>query len=103
MKRKHSKKPEQIRRIAKERIGGLFAMAEEIFKKDSKLSDRYVEIARKISTKYKMRIPRELKRRFCKKCGSYLVPGANCRVRLTGKKVVTSCFRCKNYSRIPYN
>ncbi|MBN2422655.1 ribonuclease P [Candidatus Woesearchaeota archaeon] len=103
MKQKHSKKPQEQRRIAKERINILFEQAKLRFKEDSSLSDRYVEIARKIAMKYKVRIPRELKRRFCKHCHKYLVPGANSSVRLTQKKVVYYCLNCKKYMRFPYN
>ena len=79
--KKHKKK--LFKQIAAERINELFRQADIRFKSNPALSDRYVEIARKIAMKYKVRIPRELKRRFCKHCHKYIVPGANCRVRLT--------------------
>ncbi len=103
MKQPHNKKSDFLKEIANERILKLFEQAELRFKEDSKLSDRYVEIARKISMKYKVKIPRELKRRFCKHCHKYLVPSVNCRVRLTQKKVVYYCLNCKRFMRFPYH
>lgn len=102
MKQQYKKKPKLHREIAKERIAELIKQAELMFKKDSKLSDRYVELARKISMKYKVRIPRELKRKFCKHCYKYLMPSVNSRVRLTQRKVVYYCYNCKKYMRFPY-
>lgn len=88
--------------MARERINILFEQADLRFKENSKLSDRYVELARKIAMKYKVRMPRELKRKFCKHCHKYLKPGVNCRVRTTGKNVVYYCKNCKRYMRIGY-
>ena len=102
MKRRHKRKPKQQRDIAKDRIIELFSQAELRFKKNPELSDRYIEIARKISMKYKVKIPRELKKRFCKHCYKYLVPGTNSRVRLTKSKLVYYCNSCKKYMRYPY-
>ena len=102
MKQKHGRKSDNFKRIALERITELFRQAELRFKKSPELSDRYVEIARKIAMKYKARIPRDLKRRFCKHCFKYLVPGNNCRVRLTQHKVVYYCFSCRKYMRLIY-
>ncbi len=87
--------------IAKERIVKLFQQAEEVYSKDQSLSDRYVFLARKIAMKAKVRIPRELKRKFCKHCYKFLIPGVNCRVRKQTGKIVISCLECKKFMRIP--
>ena len=102
MKRKYNKKSAEHRRIAKERIEVLFKQAKDMFKEDSKLADRYVQLARKIAMKYKVRIKPKLKRRFCKHCYKYLMPGANCRVRMHTGKVVYYCFSCKKFMRFPH-
>ncbi|MFH2020989.1 MAG: ribonuclease P protein component 4 [archaeon] len=96
---KRDNRKSEVARIASERIDELFRQAEIKFKEEPKLSDRYVELARKISMKCKVKIPRELKRRFCKNCHKFLVPGANLRVRIQGKKVVYHCNSCNNYMR----
>ena len=102
MKRKHKDKPKKHKEIAKERIKILFEQAKSAFKEDPKLSNRYVNLARKLAMKYKVRIPKELKRKFCKHCYSYLRPPYNARVRLQKGKVVISCYNCKKFMRIPY-
>ena len=95
-------KREFARKEALEKIRTLFSEARIQFPKNSSLANRYVKLAREISMKFKVKIPRELKRKFCKHCYCYLVPGSNCRVRLQGKKVVYYCLKCKKYMRFPY-
>ena len=102
MKRNCSNKAEKFSRIAKERIEILFDEAKKIYSYDPKLSDRYVYLARKIAMKYKVRIPPELKRRFCKHCYSFFMQGKNCRVRTAKGKVVYYCLNCRKYTRFPY-
>ena len=99
---KRYKKPGKQLKIAKERIDILFENAKKEFSKDPELSNRYVALARKIAMKYRTRIPRELKRRFCKHCYVYLVPSKNCRIRTREGKVVYYCLNCKKYMRFPY-
>ena len=91
-------------RIAKERILLLFKEAEKEFRKHPERSKRYVELAQKIGMRYNVRIPKDLKRKFCSKCLSYLKPGVNCRVRTRkGKRaVVVACLVCGFVSRHPY-
>jgi len=102
MKRKYKSKPVEQRKIALERINILFNQAKKVFKKDPSLSNRYVSLARKIAMRYKVRIPSNLKKQFCKHCYHYLVPSVNCRVRLQKGKVVYYCMNCKKYMRFPY-
>jgi len=102
MKRKYSRKSKKQKELVLERIEILFKEAKEAFKKDPKLSNRYVKLARELAMKYKVRIPRELKRRFCKHCYSYLMPSVNVRIRTRNGKVVYYCLSCKKYMRFPY-
>jgi ribonuclease P protein subunit RPR2 len=101
--RRHSNKPEKEKKIARERIETLFVQADEAFKERPALADRYVELARKIAMKFKVRIRPELKRRFCKHCHAFLKPGINCRIRLGEKKVIYYCLGCKRYMRFPFS
>ena len=64
---------------ALKRIKKLFEMA-----KGGSRSKRYVDLAKKISTRTRTRIPKDLKRQVCKGCGALLVPGKGATVR-TGK------------------
>jgi len=102
MKKDYNKKSRENKDIALERIRNLFNEAKLAYSEDSKLSDRYVQLAKRISMKYKVRIPSDLKKRICKNCFSYLVPGKNCRVRLHKKKLVYCCLKCNKLMRFPY-
>jgi len=91
------------KRIAKERIDYLFGQAEQqALAGKLHLANRYVELARKLGMKYLVRIPRHLKHRFCPLCYSYLLPGANCTVRLTRQHLAIHCESCGTIRRIPY-
>ena len=64
---------------------------------DPELSERQASIARRISTKYKIRMPYHLRMVFCKKCKSFIAPGINSRIRLGGssvKSIRISCNLC---------
>jgi ribonuclease P protein subunit RPR2 len=102
MKIKHQEKPKEHRDIALERIKTLFGEADLIFSEDPSLSDKYVRLARKISLKYKVRMPSDLKRQICSKCFSFLKAPATCRVRLREGKAVYTCLSCGEQMRFPY-
>lgn len=99
-RKSYKKKKDKV--IALERIKKLFAFAKESLSSDKILSLRYVNLARKIGSKFRVRIPSENKRQYCKKCGAFLLPGKNCRVRVTGKTITYSCNECKSYRRLGY-
>jgi len=96
--------PRWMKKIARERINILFREAEINFPIRKDRSNRYVELARKIGMRYKVRIPRKYKRRICPHCYSYLKPGVNCIVRLDSKNRCV-VWHCKEYGkdkRYPY-
>ena len=69
---------------------------------DPALSQRQASIARRISTKYKIRMPYHLRMVFCKKCKSFIAPGINSRIRLGGasvKSIRISCNLCGHIYR----
>ncbi len=92
--------------IALQRIKRLFELAEaDARKTDTKernRSDRYVQLAREIGMRYRVRIPSHLKMRICEGCYTFLVPGKNARVRLRGDYITTTCLRCGKQMRRPY-
>ena len=64
---------------------------------DPELSQRQASIARRISSKYKIRMPYNLRMVFCKKCKSFIAPGVNSRIRLgrtSIKSIRISCNLC---------
>ena len=88
--------------IAKNRIIKLFTLAEnKALSGNFNLANRYIEIARKLSMRNLAPIPNNLKRKFCKHCYCYLLPDANCRIRLHKKRIIIFCKNCNRYARIP--
>jgi len=88
--------------VAKNRINKLFLMAEQCALTGKlHLANRYVEIARKLSMRYLVPLPREFKSRFCKHCYCYLLPDVTSRVRFHRGKIVIYCNNCQKYTRIP--
>ena len=102
MSNKRYSKPSPHRKIALYRIKQLFSEAAKKFKSDKSLSNRYIYMARKLSMKYKTKIPADLKKRYCKHCKAFLVPGVNCRVRVSNGKLVYLCLECQHFMRFPY-
>jgi len=66
--KKQNKKLSGKQKIALERIYRLFELAEK--QKDEELSKRYLQLAKRIGEKVNVRIPTELKQKYCKKCYS---------------------------------
>ncbi len=91
----------QTKKIARERIVILFAQARAAFATHPELSNRYVELARKIAMRQRIRIDREFRREFCRHCSSFLVPGTTSRVRVQGGNVVVTCLCCRQRRRYP--
>ena len=68
-------------------------------------ADRYVELARKISMRTRVRMPRYLKIYICRKCKRILRPGLTgiYRVRARPKKALyVKCLRCGYVHRYVY-
>jgi ribonuclease P protein subunit RPR2 len=102
-RRDRREKPGFISRIANERIEILFKLAQENVKTHPKRSKRYVELARKIGTRYLVRFPKKTKLSFCKKCNSPLLPGYNLKVKLNPRhKFVEYTCSCGEVKRISY-
>jgi ribonuclease P protein subunit RPR2 len=86
-----------VYKIAMERMQILIDNAISNARSDPELSQRQASIARRISTKYKIRMPYHLRMVFCKKCKSFIAPGINSRIRLGGasvKSIRISCNLC---------
>jgi len=101
-KKRTIKEKKEQKLIAKKRIDKLFALAEKnALSQRLDLANRYVEIARKISMRNLVPIPRKFKRRFCKHCYSYLLPDSNCRIRIHRNRLIIFCKNCEKFTRIP--
>ncbi|MFH1505620.1 MAG: ribonuclease P [archaeon] len=98
MKRRHKPKPEDQRKLVRERISKLFKEADDIYMEKPVMADRYVQLARKLAMKYKVKLTTLQKRKFCSHCYKY----KRGRTRLRDKKLVYYCPECKRYTRTPY-
>jgi len=86
-----------VYKIAMERMQILIDNAIMNARTDPELSQNQASIARRISTKYKIRMPYHLRMVFCKKCKSFIAPGINSRIRLgrtSVKSIRISCNLC---------
>lgn len=102
MAKRRKKKLE--RRIARERIRILFDLAEkEALKGEARRSSRYVQLARRIGMRYNTPLPPHLKRRFCRRCGTFLLPSVSSRVRLQKSRITITCQKCGHIMRMPYS
>ncbi|MFA5303557.1 MAG: ribonuclease P protein component 4 [Candidatus Nanoarchaeia archaeon] len=88
----------EYEQIGLERIEILMKMC-KTYPKNAK---RYTYLAKKISEKIGLPIPKEYKRWICKGCGEYLIPGKNCLVRLKNKTRYITCKECKTIKRFNY-
>lgn len=96
-----------VRRIAASRIATLLYLAEirtlEKTESAKKLAKRYVGIARRISSHYKVPFPDSLKFKTCKNCNNFLVPGINCGVVVASVHgYVAYMCECGRETHVPY-
>ena len=85
------------KKIAMERMEILIENAISNAQTNPELSQRQASIARRISTRHKIRMPYNLRMVFCKKCKSFIAPGINSRIRLgraSVKSIRISCNLC---------
>ena len=104
-KRRRGVKPLWQKRIARERIEILLKEAEKMAKKRKfNFANRYAKLAKLIGMRYTVRLTPEQKRKICKYCDSFLLPGVTCKVKLDTKhrRIKIICGFCKKIIRLPY-
>lgn len=93
-----------VKEVAGDRMERLFALAERRTESNGRESDalarRYVSLARRMSSHYKIRMPASIKNRICKKCNSVQVPGINCTVRKASQGYMVYKCSCGNEKRV---
>ncbi|MDG7049661.1 MAG: RNase P subunit [Nitrososphaerota archaeon] len=90
------------KQIALERIQIILKEAQSNVLSDPELAQKQAGLAKKISTKYRVRLPYEIRMQFCKKCKSFIPPGANARVRVGRsalKSIRITCQFCNHTYR----
>jgi len=97
------RRKKEERKIASERINVLFSLADKYASQgNTQRANRYAQLAWKIGMRYNVSIPRKLKRRYCRGCHTFLRPGVNCRVRMTGNRITMVCGKCGRQYRFPF-
>ena len=93
---KNSKK-----QIAMKRMEILFNNALSNAQTNPGLAQRQAEIAKKISLKFKIKMPSEISSSFCKKCKKFIAPGIASRIRLGSKpkSIRITCSYCNHTYR----
>jgi len=102
--KRHAAIRRENRKIALERIHLLFKMATKTFNLEPALAQSYVNTARKIGMRYKVRIPTEFRRMICRHCKRFILPGKNCTIRIRQSRephLVITCLCCGGHMRIP--
>ena len=102
MYRKHQARKRQQQQIAVQRIDTLERLAEaKALAGDFVLAQRYITLARNIATRLVVSVPSSVKRRVCRQCGAYLLPGVSSRTRIHRGRIIVYCTTCHAYSRYP--
>jgi ribonuclease P protein subunit RPR2 len=93
---------ERLERLAQARIEILWQQALEEAKEQPEIAKRMMSNACKIAQRARIKMPRHMKRQICKNCGSILIPGSSCRVRVRHNRVrhvVVTCSCCGTAKR----
>jgi ribonuclease P protein subunit RPR2 len=83
-----------LERLITERMEWLLGLAEKSVKIHPDRAKRYVQLARKLSMRYRVEVPKRFKKRFCKVCNRYWIPGYNLSIRMN-KRNRTVVYRCE--------
>lgn len=88
----------KAKRLTQTRMKILWEQAQEDVRAGKpEIARRKMLSARTIAQKTRTKLPRHISRRICKTCGTILVPGDTCRVRVRhnrSKHVVVTCIGC---------
>lgn len=92
----------KAKKEAIEIIPKLLKKSKDAYKEgNKKLSKTYSKKIRYLSMKYKLKIPKGIKRQLCRNCYGILIPALNCRIRTNKGKLIIYCLDCKKFTRIP--
>ena len=91
-----------IKDLLIERMQILIKNAVSYAKSNPELAERQAALAKRLCTKYRIRMPYELRMYFCKKCKKFIVPGFTARVRIGRsnlKSIRITCGFCNHTYR----
>jgi len=99
-KRRYAK--ERIKRLAQTRVEILWHQALRNAQSRPEIARVQMRSARKIAQRSRTKIPWYISRRVCKQCGTILIPGDTCKVRIRhnrAKHMVVTCTSCGKVKR----
>ncbi|MHA1135376.1 MAG: ribonuclease P protein component 4 [Candidatus Thorarchaeota archaeon] len=99
-KRRYAK--ERIKRLAQTRVEILWHQALRNARSRPEIARVQMRSARKIAQRSRTKIPWHISRRVCKQCGTILIPGNTCKVRIRhnrAKHMVITCTSCGKVKR----
>jgi len=91
-----------LRQIALERMQILIENAIANARENPTLAQRQASLAKKLSTKYRIRMPYSIRINFCKKCKRFIAPGVKARIRIgrsSVKSIRITCGFCNHTYR----
>ncbi len=83
-----------LKQIALERMTLLIQSAISNARNEPELAQRQAMLAKKISSRHKVRMPFELRMNFCKKCKSFIAPGIDSKIRIGRSKLKSIRITC---------
>ncbi len=92
----------EAKRLARARIKLLWKQASEIAKTDPEGARQRLQVASRVAQRVRIKVPQGIKRKMCRRCGSVLIPGESCRVRMRSnrsKHLTVTCKACGNITR----
>jgi len=92
------------KKIACERVNVLIKEAERMWEKDKELSRKYVKRAWAIKLRFKLKLSKELKTSFCKKCFAVWIPGKTVDIKFNQREHIIEyvCKECGYKKRFKY-
>jgi RNase P subunit RPR2 len=89
--------------IALQRIQILFGLAKKNSLNNQDRAKRYCYLLSKISSHYRIGLPKEMQRQICNKCYRVFVPGLNCNVKIaSANRFVSYNCVCGKETHMPY-
>lgn len=88
--------------LALQRIEILVRNALESSRVDPEIAQKQAKLAKRISTKFRVRLPYEIRQLYCKKCKTFIIPGKTARIRIGRthtRAVRITCLNCGHVYR----
>ncbi len=88
--------------IARQRIDILFRNVLDTARYDPALAEKQAMLIKRISMRYRIRLPYEIRQLFCKRCKRLMIPGVTSRVRIgrsSIRAVRITCLHCNHVYR----